>query len=188
MLSCHWSIVSLHWEKSQCISIYQRRLLQRRRVRSSSEQLKTITCILVFLKSNTELYMLPTRHPVSSIKSFWNYFHTSSLSTSPTLSLSFSTFSFYRSIFLYPYRSEITVSSHRAPYMSVLGHTDPGVCGSSEVTPLSQEEQPDAGPTPVEESADFDCLNPQNYQRFTPLQSSGEQQQSSAGPGWSMQE
>lgn len=62
MLSCHWSIVSLHWEKSQCISIYQRRLLQRRRVRSSSEQLKTITCILVFLKSNTELYMLPTRH------------------------------------------------------------------------------------------------------------------------------
>lgn len=91
-------------------------------------------------------------------------------------------------IFLYPYRSEITVSSHRAPYMAVLGHTDPGVCGSSEVTPLSQEEQPDAGPTPVEESADFDCLNSQNYQRFTPLQSSGEQQQSSAGPGWSMQE
>lgn len=64
-------------------------------------------------------------------------------------------------IFLYPYRSEITVSSHRAPYMAVLGHTDPGVCGSSEVTPLSQEEQPDAGPTPVEESADFDCLNSQ---------------------------
>lgn len=50
--------------------------------------------------------------------------------------------------FLYPYRSKVTVSSYHAPYMAVLGHPDPGVCGPSEVTPLSQEEQPDVAQPP----------------------------------------